>query len=408
MRKKKIRRRLPCGLHKLGALGHWLDDCAIEGLRLERLNGLWAVFRKDMPQRSRCRFYPGRPDETQKGLFLEMGWHYVTMLQTDLAVFRCDDPAAPELCTDPVIEAETYRHCDKKFLQSLICMIAEPILSILLYVAINRMFYGGIMNGALRNDHIRLSLVHLFAGGFEVVAALLLFFAATWSGAVCRFRSIHALRRRLARGEPIDYAAPYAKRRGLSLREWEGLATVLLFAVLVWINCIDKQPFAQAAAPVPAPLLADLEGREIQYATSGSLASRVERKTTILAELFCEGWQYDAEMTVFLDSIYIRARFPQTAGAAFGVLAEGCASGTDTALFGEAETIPAADGRFDSLTCVSRRRGWEDGTESERLWTVAARRGRQVVSVRYSGPQPLSRLLDELDAMMQRFEEGEP
>ncbi len=40
------------------------------------------------------------------------------------------------------------------------------------------------------------------------------------------------------------------------------------------------------------------------------------------------------------------------------------------------------------------------------LWTVAARRGRPVISVRYMGP--LLRLPDGPDAMMPRFEEGEP
>lgn len=411
MREKKIRRRLPCGEFELGALGHWLGDLAEEGLRLERINSRRAVFRQAEPKPLRYRFYPcrepgGEPSAEQRELFRELGWEYATTLQNELAVFCCADPAAPELCTDPVVEAETYRDCDRKFLQSLVWMLAEPFLSLLLYLGLNGMLYGGMMNGALWRS--RMSLTHLFAGGFEISLALLLFFAAIWSGAVLRFRKIHALRRRLARGEPTDYQAPYRSRRGVSVRELEGAATALLFLSLICLNCIDRQEFPAVSEPVPAPLLSRMEGEGFRYGDRASMTSRVERKATLLAELFCETRQSGEEPLLWLDSTYIRARFPGLAGPLFDALAEtGRADGTDTAIFGEPQTAAVEDGRFDGLECLKRQRVYPDGTGNH-LWTVTARRGDQVICASYSGEQPLSRLLDELDDTLKRFEEGEP
>lgn len=403
MGEKKVYRRLPCSLYEPGVLGHWLDDCSGEGLRLERLRGGWAVFSRDVPQRSRHRFYPGRSDDNQKELFLEMGWEFVTMMQSEFAVFRCVDPTAPELCTDPVVEAEAYRRCDRKFLQSLIWMIAEPFLSILLYLGLNWMLYGGMMNGALWRG--RMSLVHLFAGGFEIALALLLFFVTTWLGAVCRFRSIHTLRRSLARGEPVDYSAPVPRRCFFSVRAWEGLAAVVLFLSLIWLNCIDRQTFPEVSAPVPAPLLSALEGEGFTYGDRAGQESYAERKSTLLSETFCEARQSGDEMLLWLDSTYVRVRFPQLAEPVFAALAEAGRNGIYTAIFGEAVERPVADSRFDRLRCFECQRVYEDGKTGHHVRTVAALRGRQVVCLRYSGGQPLPRLLDELDDMMKRFEE---
>lgn len=411
MRERKIRRRLPCDLYQLGILGHWLDEQSAHGLHLERLNNLWAVFRKDKPQPCRYRFYPcsGRaesPGTGQNDLFRELGWEYVTTLQSDFAVFRCTDPSAPELCTDPVVEAETFRRCDKKFLQSLVWMIAEPFFSVLIYFGMNWMMYGGMMNDTLWRSS--LSVVHLYAGGFEILAALLLFLGTLWVGAVRRFRSIHALRRGLLRGEPIDYTAPIAQRRGLSLREWKGIATAALFLSLIWLNCVDKQFFPNVTEPVPAPLLSNLEGEGFQYGNRASMESYTERKTTILADLFCETRQSSTEQLLWLDSTYIRVRFPQLAEPVFHSLTESSYyDKTNAMIFGEAirQDVPAMDTRFDALDCFERQRIFPDGTKGSRSWTVTAWRGCQVISAHYTGEQPLSRLLEELDNTMKRFEE---
>ncbi len=406
MKGKKVRRLLPCDIFAVGALEHWLGDMSQEGLRLESLGETWAVFRKAEQRRCRYRMYPnGYPEQKQQELFQELGWEYVTMLRSDFSIFCCEDPAAPELCTDPVVDAETYRSLYKKLRFRLLWLLVYPFLYCGFFM---------LMNGALYEDIWRgqITLVHAFAGGFEVLLALLLMLGLMITKAVYAFRNIHAVRQRLAKGQPIDHAAPYpAKRRRLPLSLMEGPAIALLAATLCWMNGAKETPVLRVPDPVPAPLLANVEGEGFSYGDRAWRESYVQTMATILAESFCESRQTGGETAglLWMDSTYIRVRAQGMAEPVFRSLRDVMVrDSTSTSIFGAAEPVQPGPGetRFEEIALFERRREFDTGEPSAREWLVIARRGKQVLGVLYTGDQPLARLLDEVDETMRRFEQG--
>jgi len=408
MNKRKL---LPCGWHELGAVEHWLGDMAHEGWLLVRMNSNWAVFEQNKPQNCRYRFYPGVPcffpcifwaEPPEKGrdeLFHEMGWEYVTMQQHEFAVFRCTNPAAPELCTDPVIESESYRRICKKLRERVIYLIAYPFFYAFLYLGMNRLMYGASGNASL-------SLVHIFAGLFEPLAALLLVLLISLIGAVRGFRGIRSIRRCLALGEAIDHLAPYpAKRRGIPQGIWEGLSMALVVLALIWMN-VPKQPLSVLNETIPAPLLSHLEGQSFIY--EKDTGSYVQLRSSTLSEQFCETRQHAGTGILWLDTTYIRSRIPQAAGLLFDDLVRTSMSdGTRNTIFGEPQPVPLPnETRFEELACFLRRRVFKDGSGETHEWLVIARRGKQVLRAQYTGEQPIERLLDELDRTLTHYEEG--
>ncbi len=399
MNKRKL---LPCGWHELGAVEHWLGDMAHEGWLLVRMNSNWAVFEQNKPQNCRYRFYPCNswaepPEKGRDELFHEMGWEYVTMQQHEFAVFRCTNPAAPELCTDPVIESESYRRICKKLRERVIYLIAYPFFHTFLYLGINRLMYGASGNASL-------SLVHIFAGLFEPLAALLLVLLISLIGAVRGFLGIRSIRRRLALGDAIDHLAPYpAKRRGIPQGLWDALSMTLVVLALIWMN-VPKQPLSALTEPIPAPLLSNLEGQSHEKDNG----SYVQLRSSTLSEQFCETRQHAGTGILRLDTIYIRSRIQQTAGLLFDDLVRTSMSdGTRNTIFGEPQPVPLPDEtRFEELACFLRRRVFKDGSGETHEWLVIARLGKQVLRAQYTGEQPIERLLDELDRTLTHYEEG--
>ncbi len=334
-----------------------------------------------------------------------LGWGHVTMLRSDFSIFCCEDPAAPELCTDPVVDAETYRSLYKKLRFRLLWLLVYPFLYCGFFMLMNGTLYEDIWRG-------QMTLVHAFAGGLEVLLALLLMLGLMITKAVYAFRNIHAVRQRLAKGQPIDHAAPYpAKRRRLPLSLMEGPAIALLAATLCWMNGAKETPVLRVPDPVPAPLLANVEGEGFSYGDRAWRESYVQTMATILAESFCESRQTGGETAglLWMDSTYIRVRAQGMAEPVFRSLRDVMVrDSTSTSIFGAAEPVQPGPGetRFEEIALFERRREFDTGEPSAREWLVIARRGKQVLGVLYTGDQPLARLLDEVDETMRRFEQG--
>ena len=47
---------------------------------------------------------PDAPDAGEEALYAETGWHFICR-QREFFIYACDDPAAPELHTDPAVQA---------------------------------------------------------------------------------------------------------------------------------------------------------------------------------------------------------------------------------------------------------------------------------------------------------------
>lgn len=130
MKKEKlVKKYFPVEPFDMAGLTEWLNAMAAQGLYLVEFKG---------PDRA-C-FRPGPPDDTvrygldakevydidreRNELYTEMGWEYVTTLKPLYYVYRCADPAAPALHTDPVVQADTLTKVIRRRTWSLVFLLA--------------------------------------------------------------------------------------------------------------------------------------------------------------------------------------------------------------------------------------------------------------------------------------------
>lgn len=141
---------LPYYIYQVDAIESWLDEQAEKGLFLtEYVSPQVMHFRKDAPRPVRYRVDVKRNTGTygekeRVAAYREMGWEYVCDLTGDLDVYRCDDPAAPELNTD---EETLHGVLDKKLKSQIIWnVIALCLIPCWLYWVVlrNMPAYAGI------------------------------------------------------------------------------------------------------------------------------------------------------------------------------------------------------------------------------------------------------------------------
>lgn len=98
----------------------WLEDQAAKGRFVYEYKSLYACFWHEEPKTHvRFRLEPARddtdrPDMQTQETYLEMGWKYVCSIDRSYRVWRCDDPKAPELNTDPQVQAAGYDYLQRK------------------------------------------------------------------------------------------------------------------------------------------------------------------------------------------------------------------------------------------------------------------------------------------------------
>ena len=129
-----IKKTLPYYVYQIDAIESWLDDQASKGLFLqERRFGSIMCFQQDTPKPVRYRIdvkrnrgYAGEKERI--AAYAEMGWEYVCDLTSQMDIYCCADPDAPELNTD---EETLHEVLDKKLTSEqrlgLICLIWIPI-----------------------------------------------------------------------------------------------------------------------------------------------------------------------------------------------------------------------------------------------------------------------------------------
>ena len=120
MAEPRYRYRIPpCPAYDIPAMESWLEDMAAEGLHLSKdgFFGLFTTFEEGPPKKERFRL---EPTDRRNGLFSEeydpedeavqmlhqMGWTYRAR-RGQFYIYSTDDPGAPELNTDPQVQALT-------------------------------------------------------------------------------------------------------------------------------------------------------------------------------------------------------------------------------------------------------------------------------------------------------------
>lgn len=116
---------IPCPLSDIEGLESWLGDMAAQGLVPVTIGQNFARFRCSQPKAVRYRLNakpapetflessPGTPDGEERALAQEYGWYYVTAVG-DFFLYACEDRDAPELNTDPQVQALSLRYAKRQ------------------------------------------------------------------------------------------------------------------------------------------------------------------------------------------------------------------------------------------------------------------------------------------------------
>lgn len=124
----------PCDM---AAFETWLEDRAGEGWELDSIGPRLTDFRGAPPAHVRYRLTPlPRKEQKPAADFLDMaavcGWEYVATVNNAFHLWRCGDPAAPEMENDPVAQAEGYRYIARRMTRNLALTVGLILLLALL------------------------------------------------------------------------------------------------------------------------------------------------------------------------------------------------------------------------------------------------------------------------------------
>lgn len=134
-----IHRTCPCFANDIEGIQTWLEDMAKEGLFPQPDSRFLSVFsfRKGAPQTLRYRMEAVEarglwsasdgPDWEMRQTFAQMGWEYVDDFG-HYHIYRSADPQAPELNTDPALQAITLNTLKKEQQSAVVYAVLYPLL----------------------------------------------------------------------------------------------------------------------------------------------------------------------------------------------------------------------------------------------------------------------------------------
>lgn len=367
MRKKKYVLR-PLELWDPGAAQQWLEDEAAHGWFLTDCGTRLAKLERRKPAACRVRIQPCKPEPEERwkerfAAYEAMGWVFAASLTTDFEVFYCDDPAAPELQTDPVAWGWAWeKPLRRARWEGLLCLLQFPVLAAL----------------SLFLDDTPLEF--LLSMPVQLMAAYLLALLLAAYG-VRELLAVRRTRRTLAAGLTPEFRGDWRKSR-----RWWRFAAVLIAAywlVFALGNTFWRELAEPNAMDPPAiavtTLVPDSSPEDWELDFDG-----YSRKRSPLRPAHLEALRRDSEqrqIRVTGDSL----RFSCLAGP---VYRERLAA--QRKLWPDAAETPVADPRFDEAILL------ENGDSAYFL----ARRGRAVTSAQVDFPLDLTAHLDDFAAAL--------
>lgn len=230
--RQTVRRLAPCPPYDVEACESWLQDMARQGLILELWGRLDVRFRREAPRPVRYRLTaarlkgnvlfspPGSPDAGEEALYEEAGWHFVCR-QNEFYIYACDDPAAPELHTDPAVQALSLKMACRSAVFSFVCW------AIVIALRSSELFSGdGFLNLV---EYPLTALVFAFCYLSLMLTSL--------QNLYCIF----SLRRKLKRGLPPDHHKNWRWSAPLH-RCANGLWRLALPFLIVLLFCVIFHP----------------------------------------------------------------------------------------------------------------------------------------------------------------------
>ena len=246
----------PCAPYDIPAMQGWLEDMAAKGLHLSKdgFFGFFTTFEVGPPKQERFRLEPTDrknglfsreydPDDAQVQMLRQMGWTYRAR-RGQFYIFSTDDPDAPELNTDPQVQAMTMAALTKHLWKSLGYTLFLTIFYLLLY------FGNALITLAIGLGTWRLGLL----------VGLLLW---DLGRRIAQLVTLHRYRRQLQQGQPLPHRCD--RREGLYLASqalrkvlWVAAILLILGRVLPWMAGENHVPLCEYTAPLPFPTLSDL------------------------------------------------------------------------------------------------------------------------------------------------------
>lgn len=225
-RPSEVKELRPANLYDVAANETWLEDMAREGYQLTGFKGQSGAFVTAVPAEYRYRMQPviekeKAPNAEQVELYQELGWEYVATLAETFHVWRCGDPEAPELDTDPVVQGEGYRPLKRR-------MLRGAVRDILLLLVLAALSFGNHERTVLQYLLERQVPGRLTVWMLVVILLLILAF--------CEFRSMHRLLRTLETGFPLARPRPYRAQKWLTRLCVGGVFVVALLMPLLGIK----------------------------------------------------------------------------------------------------------------------------------------------------------------------------
>lgn len=377
--KQTVRRLAPCPPYDVEACESWLSDMAQQGLMLELWGILDVRFRREEPRPVRYRLTaarlkgsvlfspPGHPDAGEEALYKEAGWHFVCR-HREFFIYACDDPAAPELHTDPAVQALSLKMACRSAVYYWIGWLISLAMQISNYRSLDGILF--IVERPLLN----LTFAFCFA-----------WFAVYW---LHNLHSIFALRRKLKRGLPSDHhknwrrSAPlYRFADGVYRLIFPCMIVLLFFVIFLPIRPYYPRTTEEEKAAMPFATMGDLaEGIFVPYAEDGdAFYNSVETRHTLLAPRIIEYRERGRIMQgddVLLDN-YLAVDYYETLTPWLAQKLAPGLYGLDDHYYTEPQALPALPG-------VDTARGWRtaDGDRCELILTA----GRRAIRITWDDP----------------------
>lgn len=359
------------------AVQAWLEDRAAQGQFLERYGWL-CDFTPGEPEAVRYRLEPlarreKAPDQHRRELFEELGWQYVCTVRKSWHIWRCDDPDAPELFTDPETEGDAYLYLLQRGSRAMRWMwsAAAAILALLVWN-----FCSGpyLLKAA---DHW--STWWITVVEWVNVAALI-------PVAIYAYQVFHRYIRALKLGLPQPHRGPYRRARAMTMVLVAFWAVLLLTRVasILQPSSHPLEPVETFDRPVPCVSLAEL-GDTPPRRTPEAL--RIQNFTARESWWVSEGNHDDPP---FVLAKYYRMWLPFQAERMAEAWVEQSAQWK-----GELEILshPDLDGAW--------RFRFQNGAQ-----TLLVRQGAQLLEYQYDGELDLSGQLDVFAAALERYGAG--